>query len=381
MMRGLACVCLWAAVAVVAAGESVSYTTDAFKKEVPKANHFVMFFAPWCEHCKRLAPAWSELAAKLSAEEAVVAKVDCTLETALCSENDVTGYPTLKFFKKGETDGLKFRGSRDLSSLRSFVFEQIGRTEEEEQAAPGGGQQERLVDYTKDTFHQRVRSGKHFVKFFAPWCGHCQKLAPTWEELAQSLDESLAVTVGKVDCTILRDVCIEFEVKGYPTMLWIEDGKKTEKYQGARTLEELRQFVLQRAASGAEADGAGAEAAIEEASPVASLSGESFEAGVASGVALVKFFAPWCGHCKRLAPTWDELAAKFRDNPDVRIAKVDCTLDENKDLCSAQKVNGFPTVFIYKDGDKVEEYNGSRSLDDLFNFVTKHASAKQKDEL
>jgi thioredoxin domain-containing protein 5 len=51
-------------------------------------------------------------------------------------------------------------------------------------------------------------------------------MAPTWEELAQSLDETLGVTVGKVDCTVHRSVCNEFEVKGYPTLLWIEDGVK-----------------------------------------------------------------------------------------------------------------------------------------------------------
>lgn len=74
-----------------------------------------------------------------------------------------------------------------------------------------------------------------------------------------------------------------------------------------------------------------------------------------------------------MAPTWDELAVKFAGNPSAKVAKVDCTLEENKDLCNEQGVDGFPTIFIYKNGDKVEEYNGSRSLDDLYSFVTKHS--------
>jgi len=46
------------------------------------------------------------------------------------------------------------------------------------------------------------------------------------------------------------------------------------------------------------------------------------------------------------------------------------------------QVNGFPTIFLYRDGEKITEYNGSRSLEDLYQFVMKHANdVKDKDEL
>jgi thioredoxin domain-containing protein 5 len=103
-------------------------------------------------------------------------------------------------------------------------------------------------------------------------------------------------------------------------------------------LEDLKEYIYKRAAS---IDKQQTEKPNTEdtLSPVVSLSGDNFESGISSGVSFVKFFAPWCGHCKRLAPTWEELAAKFSDNPDVRIIKIDCTLDENKNLCSSEEVH------------------------------------------
>merc|ERR1711881_463484 len=107
-------------------------------------------------------------------------------------------------------------------------------------------------------------------------------------------------------------------------------------YKGGRDIASLKEFISEMS---------GSEAKIKE------------------GVTFIKFFAPWCGHCKRLAPTWEELAGKFAENAGVKIAKVDCTEGNNKnrEICTAQGVNGFPTLNIYKDGEKVDEYNGKRA--------------------
>ncbi|KAJ8893850.1 hypothetical protein PR048_006451 [Dryococelus australis] len=53
-----------------------------------------------------------------------------------------------------------------------------------------------------------------------------QKLSPVWDSLAKSLEHDTTVTIGKIDCTVHRTVCNDFDIKGYPTLLWIEDGKK-----------------------------------------------------------------------------------------------------------------------------------------------------------
>lgn len=55
-----------------------------------------------------------------------IAKVDCMKDSKICTDQDITGYPTLKFFKIGESEGVKFRGTRDLPSLSNFINEQLG---------------------------------------------------------------------------------------------------------------------------------------------------------------------------------------------------------------------------------------------------------------
>ncbi|XP_022904221.1 thioredoxin domain-containing protein 5 homolog [Onthophagus taurus] len=352
---------------------TVQYNKDNFEDEIVKKNHFVMFYAPWCGHCKRLAPTWEQLAEMLNEEDSNVriAKVDCTVDSQVCSSQDVTGYPTLKFFKVGESEAVKFRGTRDLPSLSAFINEQLGTDSADNEILDIPQPLKGLVELTEDSFDKHIESGKHFIKFYAPWCGHCQKLAPTWEELAKSLEFQPDVTIGKVDCTQYRSVCNQHEVKGYPTLLWFEDGKKIQKYQGSRTHEDLKSFVGKMMGSENEVENPKGDGRGE--SPVVILNGKSFDSGIEKGFAFVKFFAPWCGHCKRLAPTWEELGKKFKKNPNVNIVKVDCTVDESKQLCSDQDVDGFPSIFLYKNGRKVSEYNGNRSLEDLTEFVIKHA--------
>lgn len=366
-----------------------SFTEESFKKDIAETAHFVMFFAPWCGHCKRLAPTWQDLAVKYNEKEekdVIIAKVDCTVETALCSAQDVTGYPTIKFFKSGADSGVKYRGQRDIDSLAKFVEEQMGRGEAKEAEDSTSEPEVPVVDnglyiLTEKSFKKHVETGEHFIKFYAPWCGHCQKLAPTWDELAKTFEKDDKVKIAKLDCTQAQSVCQDNDVRGYPTLVYFKNGQKSEIYRGARNLAELKDFV------NSAKDVAAPEAKTEEPEAKVEVSTinidvDNFKDNIKEGLTFVKFFAPWCGHCKRLAPTWDQLSAHFAANDKVKIGKVDCTSEENKnkELCNEQGVSGFPTLNLYMNGEKVSEYNGKRDIEDLKAFINKQLEGNEKNE-
>ncbi len=75
-------------------------------------------------------------------------------------------------------------------------------------------------------------------------CGHCQRLAPVWEELASEYNNNPSVHISKVDCTQETGTCGQLEVKGYPTLLLLVNGVLVHKYSGGRDLESLTSFIV-----------------------------------------------------------------------------------------------------------------------------------------
>ena len=84
-------------------------------------NHPV--FAPWCGHCKALAPEYEEAATTLKDKDVALAKVDCTAEQELCQEFGVEGYPTLKIFR-GPVNNQPYAGPRKAQAIVSYMTKQ-----------------------------------------------------------------------------------------------------------------------------------------------------------------------------------------------------------------------------------------------------------------
>lgn len=98
---------------------------------------------------------------------------------------------------------------------------------------------------------------------------------------------------------------------------------------------------------------------------------------------LIEFYAPWCGHCKKLEPDYLALGKKYKSEKNLVIAKMDATANDVPN--ENYKVEGFPTIYLAPSNNKqspVKFVGGDRTVEGLSKFVEEHATKLQKrDEL
>jgi len=160
-----------AALGASAASSVLDLVPQNFDKIVLKSNKpaLVEFFAPWCGHCKTLAPIYEELAQKFdfAKDKVSVAKVDADTEKELGRRFGVQGFPTLKWFDGKSEAPEDYNGGRDLESLSEFIIQKTGIRVKTKKAAPSA------VEVLNDkTFQAEIGGDKNvLVAFTAPWCG------------------------------------------------------------------------------------------------------------------------------------------------------------------------------------------------------------------
>jgi len=85
---------------------------------------------------------------------------------------------------------------------------------------------------------------------------------------------------------------------------------------------------------------------------------------------LVEFYAPWCGHCKTLEPQYSKAAKELKQDG-IALAKVDAT--KEAELAKEYFVQGFPTLLLFRNGVKVEDYDGGRTSGEIIEYMRKQA--------
>jgi len=451
------------AVAEITKDEGVLVLTDDnFQEAIDAHEHILVeFYAPWCGHCKSLAPEYAKAAGKLAeaGSPIMLAKVDATEQKKIAETHEVRGYPTLKFFKKGRA--MDYMGGRTADTIVSWLEKKTGppavalATEDEakkfiednkvavigffkdqdsaeaknflevagtmddvkfaitSEAAvftankvekdgvvlfkafdegrndyDGAAEADALsafitanslplvIEFNHDTA-QKIFSGEvknHLLLFVS------QKSEdfPAQKEVAAKIaadykNKVLFVTVDADEEDHKR--ILEFfgmkedEVPGMRLIRLEEDMAKYRPESAALEEANIRKFV------GDFLDGKLKQHLLSEEvpedwdkEPVKVLVGKNFEevAMNKDKNVLVEFYAPWCGHCKQLAPIWDQLGEAYKDHENIVIAKMDSTANELETV----KVQGFPTLKYFMAGDnKVVDYNGERTLEGLKKFL------------
>jgi protein disulfide-isomerase A6 len=347
----------------------VTLTESNFKEQVLQSDELWMveFYAPWCGHCKNLTPHWKKAAKDLDGE-VKLGMVDATVHGSLGQKYEVKGYPTIKVFKNGKAED--YNGPREQAGIVDYARNikksfkpKTGAKKEKKQEEP---KKSAVIELTESNFKSEVLDSSEtwMVEFFAPWCGHCKSLAPEWDKAAKKLVGK--VKLGAVDATAHASLGQTYKIEGYPTIKVFKTGSKSNPsdYNGGRDSNGIVSFAENLV--GAKKDKSG-----QPKTDVAELTESNFEELVMNSADhwYVEFFAPWCGHCKNLAPEWETAAGQLKGQ--VKLGAIDATAHAS--LGQRYEVKGYPTIKIFpagvKSDDKVEDYQGARESE----VIVEHA--------
>jgi len=446
---------------LVFAEDTVELTDSSFDGELEEIDTaLVMFYAPWCGHCKRLKPEFEKAASVLKANDPPItlAKVDCTEGGQdTCGRFSVSGYPTIKIFRNGELS-QDYSGPREAAGIIKYMKAQVGDASKEckteaELTALLAKPEVVVVNYDKanDAVFQKVANAMRETVAFGHTEGDKGLVLHRPKHLQSKFEPSEVKYEGKMDKSAIEkwikenyhglvghrtvDNAREFKeplVTVYFDVDYVKNVKGTNYWRNrvmkvAQEFPELNFAICNKNDFQHEATEFGLDTNIAdkplvaikaksgkfvmkdafdmlnlkkfltafsqnlleaylksepvptEQGPVKVAVAKNFDELVVQNTkdVLVEFYAPWCGHCKKLAPVFDELGAKM-EGTNVDIVKMDATAN---DVPAGYDVRGFPTLFwVPSDTKKPTPYNGGRELADFVKFIDENKS-KAKTEL
>ncbi|KAI5279566.1 hypothetical protein KEM54_004118 [Ascosphaera aggregata] len=134
---------------------------------------------------------------------------------------------------KGDALSYNITSTELIPSGSASTFKSIMDELEESNVAIIPNEKGASIPLTAETFQKRVTttSDLWFIKFYAPWCPHCQAMGPSWHHMAKAMKGKL--NVGEVNCDVERMLCKDAKINSYPTFYFFRGGEKVE-YNGLR---------------------------------------------------------------------------------------------------------------------------------------------------
>lgn len=452
---------------VVVADENVLVLTDdTFESALKEHQYlFVKFYAPWCGHCKALAPEY-EKAAKIAKDDNkpyVLAEVDATTSPTVASKVGIESYPTLKLYINGEA--INFDGERNAEAIISFIEKRIkppstkletledikevrnkkGRhcilvTEDEEElknyidiakkdekyhyyhtspevakeifpeAKKGNVVILRAKDDDPLIYKDKIESDKFDGFLFANRGILISDLDDIMVEVAFGEEGSKSILLfrepeaeGSKDLDEeFKKLAIELKSSGYffiridpkntyasqiiswydldvskfPILegLRIKNDTIRYKYTGKFVLNEMKEFVNGIEQGKIPRFFKSEEIPSENPGPVYKVVGKNFKSEVIDNDldVLVKFYAPWCGHCKKLAPVYKSIAESLTDIKTLKLVEIDASKNDVEGII----LEGYPTLLMYSAKSKTKPilYQNSLTEGNIAWFIKQSAS-------
>ncbi|KAK3142565.1 hypothetical protein QOZ80_4BG0348230 [Eleusine coracana subsp. coracana] len=454
--------------------EEAVLTLDAsnFSEVVAKQQFIVVkFYAPWCGHCKELAPEFEKAASILKKHDPplILAKVDAYDEKnkELKEKYEVHSYPNIKIIKNGGNSVRSYSGPRDADGIVEYLKKQSGPASIE-------------LTKAKDAVHSIGDKGVVLVGVFPEFSGAkydnfmvvAEKMRSDYDFFHTSDASILPRGDQAVKGPLVRlfkpfdelfadsqdfdkDALEKFiEISGFPTVVTFDADptniKFLERYYSTPSAKamlflnfsddriEVFKSQFQEAARQFSANNISfligdVEAAdrafqyfglIENDVPllfviaqsgkylnptidadqiipwmkqyiygnltpyvkselIPKVNDQPVKVVVADSIddmffnsgknVLLEFYAPWCGHCRKLAPILEDVAVSLQDDEDVVIAKMDGTAN---DIPSDLSVQGYPTIYFYSTSGNLLTYEGERTAEAIISFIKENKGPK-----
>ncbi|XP_073291808.1 protein disulfide isomerase-like 1-4 [Primulina huaijiensis] len=447
--------------------KDVFVLTDGNFTDFVEENKYVMveFYAPWCGHCKAMAPEYAAAATELKAVDVKLAKVDATLENELAEKYEVQGFPTVYFFVDGEHK--TYSGQRSKEAIVNWIKKKTGpgisnitTSEEAERILTSenkvvlgfldtlvGPESQELAAASKldDDVNFYQTSNLNVAKMFhleadvkrpalvllkneaekvTHFDGQFQKsaiaefvsanklpLVTIFSRESASLifesqikkqlllfssskdskkvipifEEAAKLFKGKI---IFVSVEVDNEETGKPVANYFGVTGDSPKVLGY-TVDDARKYVLDEEFTFENIKAFGQSFFDDKLKPffksdpipenndgdVKVVVGNNFDDIVLdeSKDVLLEIYAPWCGHCQALEPTYNKLAKHLHGVESLVVAKMDGTTNEHHKA----KSDGFPTILFFPAGKKSLDpipVETERTVVSLYKFLKKHAS-------
>ncbi|KAI8076195.1 hypothetical protein BDF21DRAFT_494931 [Thamnidium elegans] len=201
------------------------------------------------------------------------------------------------------------------------------------------------------------KEGALFVEYYSPDSTLCNEFEPKWNQLVKSHPDA---SFGKLNCAKYTDYCIERGIDRVPSVQTKFNGGHWTDYNGDFSLDDVNEFVIK---NDHQRNKLGESVELTSSKQIRDII-DSKEPW------FVKFYAPWCGHCKHLQPVWTQLAKNLKNK--VNVAEVNC--EDSKALCQEFKVTGLPTLSFFVHGANLK-YNGERKLEKLEEYAHEMAGS------